>query len=66
MAVTCDSATDHNSDSFLIAMDKIYKRLIVYYMKMVAHLLLPRPRNAPLTLSFISKRVRYSSEFDVL
>lgn len=66
MAVIYDPATDHNSDSSPIATGKIYKRLIVCYMKMVAHRLLPRPRNAPLTPSSISKRVCHISESNTL
>jgi len=44
------------------AMDKTYRRLTVCCMKMVAPLLLPRPRSAALTLNYISKRVCPSLE----
>lgn len=49
--------TNIEPDSFLIAMDRIYRPLIVCYMRMVAPPLHPKPRNAALILNYISKKV---------
>jgi hypothetical protein len=51
-------AADTKAASSPTATDKIYRRLIVCCMKMVAPLLPPRPRSEALTLNCISKRVR--------